>query len=635
MYRNLKQHIALFLFISLFVSGLWASFGRFWPLLAPLFFLAYLIENKFRNWGPLETEPQLLQPSSRESQIVTIIVMSPALAYLFCTWNQEFPFMGDHDHHISQAFFAFHFWLIWIIPGYFLGRWFLKQNQKLDEVASPAFSAKELPQFLRSKGFLTFTFLFFLIGSILNYGLHPDMMFSARYPGSGYLFAFPWLAIARIFNWEYPINALRLSSTMGIFIWLWWLRPHIIGRKPDLSILPFAAFFYFQKDVLYYFTSAYLEPWAIIFILLACERLLVFGKINYWKIFLLLGFAAVIKEQTILLVPFFAFAVFPWKGPRTEQIKSLQLLICSLVPFICYYALRTIKRVWRGAGLAPMEQILDPHRREEFIFRFFTQWDNAWILCVLVLFLILAIFVFQKQRRLALFSMGAALVFHVLFFYADAISQFWTGYVRFQLIPLALFACPLIYLGDLVRHRRQKILLFSLTLFMAAFNLSVLLPDLKVAVSEKSYARNTTEHYDTAIYLAIAESIKKAASENLIKDITKLKLVEMFSPAYDGYSLWLLKYAYPHLEQKFKVTQLRNDKLPKGEATFCKCTDSEELVLAPFIIFKNFALLTIPTEHIQRHKADAETCIQSLKATCKIVSVLEDKGNILSAMGRM
>ena len=50
-----------------------------------------------------------------------------------------------------------------------------------------------------------------------------------------------------------------------------------------------AALLFWQKDVVYYFTSGYLEAWAIVLVLTALEHLVVYDDEAIWRPLLLLG----------------------------------------------------------------------------------------------------------------------------------------------------------------------------------------------------------------------------------------------------------------------------------------------------------------------------------------------------------
>ncbi len=84
----------------------------------------------------------------------------------------------------------------------------------------------------------------------------------------------------------------RLSNVCAALCWLFVLRPWLIGRWPDLRILPVALLLFWQKDIIYYFDSVYLEPWGIVLALLAVEVLLEKGTKRLPMACLLIGAAA-------------------------------------------------------------------------------------------------------------------------------------------------------------------------------------------------------------------------------------------------------------------------------------------------------------------------------------------------------
>src|SRR5262249_5498667 len=102
-------------------------------------------------------------------------------------------------------------------------------------------------------------------------GRAPDS--AARYPASGYLLDVPLQYLAKKLVWSSPLDAHRITTALSLVAWLYLLRPLALRRWPDLAILPFALFFYWQQDVVYYDTTAYLEPWSIVFVITAVELL--------------------------------------------------------------------------------------------------------------------------------------------------------------------------------------------------------------------------------------------------------------------------------------------------------------------------------------------------------------------------
>jgi hypothetical protein len=176
--------------------------------------------------------------------------------------------------------------------------------------------------------------LFFATAAFVIWGLCEATIF-LRYPGGGYFAAVPFLGPAFLLhNVEL---AGRVANVAAPIVWLFALRPWLIGRWPDLRVLPFAVLLFWQKDVIYYFDSVYLEPWAVVFCLLAVEILISRGSRGASVACLLAGAAAVVKEPYVLALPLFWLAGAPWRKPMSEVLALTGSAFAAGIPFLIYF----------------------------------------------------------------------------------------------------------------------------------------------------------------------------------------------------------------------------------------------------------------------------------------------------------
>ncbi|HTL12314.1 MAG TPA: hypothetical protein VL588_07490, partial [Bdellovibrionota bacterium] len=423
----MRSWLFLYLFAALTTSSLFACISRSGALPPVLVVLAVAGLWAVRPHLAKESSPSVRRPRLDPASLgIGFLVAAPVICLLIMTWNQEFPFVGDHDYHLIRMHNAYDFWgrYWWMALGGALVLWRARKSRWLPGA--------------------TLAVLFIFMAWARTHSTGAELRFAIRYPGNSYFFALPIYFIARVAHWDAPLNALRLSHALSILAWLFFLRPRFVGKKPDLSVLPFAFFFFFQKDFVYYFTTSYLEPWAAVLILTAAERLLVLGSRESWKTFLLVGLAAVTKEQAILIFPFVFLAAYPWRGPRAERLRTWFAGLTAVFPFVMYFIARKFAGIWRTAGLAAAKDIFNLPRVKTFAGFMLLQFGPAGIF---VFAGILACGVYTawkspKYRRATIALMAAGL-FQEVFFYTDRISIDWTGYPRFRLLASILMAAPL------------------------------------------------------------------------------------------------------------------------------------------------------------------------------------------------
>ena len=132
-----------------------------------------------------------------------------------------------------------------------------------------------------------------------------------RYPGGVYFFSLPLIVLATAMEWASPLNAQRLTNVLAILAWLLLLRPLLLNRRPNAGALLFGSLFFFHKDVVYYFSTAYLEPWGVMVGALTVEYLFLSERdFKPWVPCLLVGAGAAFKENVILMLPFVWLAAY-------------------------------------------------------------------------------------------------------------------------------------------------------------------------------------------------------------------------------------------------------------------------------------------------------------------------------------
>jgi hypothetical protein len=312
----------------------------------------------------------------------------------------------------------------------------------------------------------------------------------------------------------------RLPNVAAAIAWLFVLRPYLIGRWPDLQILPAAALVLWHKDVLHYFDSAYLEPWPVVLSLLAVEALIVRGREAAPVACLLVGLAAAVKEPFILALPFVWIAGMVPRGSMRDAARISGAGLAAGFPFLAYYA--------AGRTIDPTDlprRPLDLLQSYDGLLRYGQEFGHQLAIAFPGASAVLAIgaavgipFAIWRSRhkRIPLLCLLGAGMAILLFFALERFSQPWAGYFRFLLPALPFFAAGLIACGHLLPVGTLAVVsLLALALHgHSAFT--------AVARSAgPATDRNFVEHYDAPISFPLKWLIAEAQRQNLIsRDVT-------------------------------------------------------------------------------------------------------------------
>jgi hypothetical protein len=604
----MQRSVAIFLIGAILVTPLWATsrtIGIAPFILLPLLLIAIVSLRAFEESTPW---PLVKWRGIRETILVSSIVLGPGAVYLGLTWNQEFPFVGDHDYHLLQSDVAFSFWRLFFVPVMLLLGYLVIRTRE------------------RISPWLLVVVAFAL--PLLGLAAEGDFFFAARYPGTYYFLVFPLKVVQRLLHWDSPLNALRLGNLLSLPAWLFVIRPLAVRRWPDAAILPFSLFFFFQKDIVYYETASYLEPWALVFILTAIEYVLIFGKERPWISYLLIGVAALIKEQAILILPFVVVGTWNRRWTPDQRNGAMLAAISAGYPFVVYYLFRTSSLVWRTAGLASWGQITDATRMHVFVQRVTMQFGISLLLVVAAMIGVFAAAVVDRARRTELVTIGAAGVFQVLFFYTDRISVAWTGYPRFQMFPALLFGGFYVWLGHRWLSENRRARLAALSAAIAIISLVPLVPFLGQA-RRPDITRNFIEHYDSAIYFPVSEIIRDAGRRGLLTPGMPLRVVSNIGVVVPGYELKALPAAYPALADRFQI-RLQPVGGAAEPSSACGCRPGAEAQLGLYVYFTN---LGANNAHRAEAASVARTCDADLRESCERIVNISRDGQTVATLG--
>lgn len=584
---TINRPLIVFLVASTFASSLWLTAGPF-GLMAVAAFIVVFARVDVRPWSDAAgKEPRTIAPW--EAIVASALVLLPPTLYLFLTWNQEFPFSGDHDYHLIQLQHAYRIW-----------RWCLV----------PVAAGVVYVAFAR-RWSASVAIVLLVVGAIGAAMYHGSLWYSIRYPGSFYTVAVLWKALCDFLNVAHPLNAIRLANWSSLLVWLLILRPALLGVRPDLRLAPFAAYAFLQKNVVYYFTASYLEPWAVVLILVATEHLIRFGKADGWKVLLLIGFAAMFKEQAILLLPFYALAVMPRPGDREKMAVWALTSVVAAFPFLLYYMVRTASGVWRTAGLASFADIFSAGRAALFVVRVVDQFGSGLII-VLMCAALTVLFAFRGSQRVAFAAIAGGAIFQIVFLYCDRISVQWTAYPRFHLIPALLFG--MVLFADLFQGPLRALLA---TAVITATMLPSLIP-LYRDTQRPDAARNFFEAAEAPIYFPVQSGVRAAEERGLLRGVTTLRLVTNFDTYVKAGNLGAIALAYPRLAQRYRLVgrPLRSGQVPRS----CGCSSESEAV---FGLFVSTYGAPRPAAELAPVLELADGCSAAIQKTCQRSAVIK------------
>lgn len=565
--------------------------------------------------------------------IIGAVICLPALASLVLGWNREFPFSGDQSFHVKQIYYMAFWWAqpVGTPATGILGRT-LGYEDFYSVLAHPA-------RLLWSRAVIA---LIVVAGSLIAYRRKPifAVVFSAlalltwgaleqtiylRYPGAGYvidlIFSMPAFLTGHV-----ELSG-RIPNVLAVAVWIFALRPWLLKRWPDLSILPAAIFVFWQKDLLYYIDSTYLEPWAFVFIFLAIELVIVRRHEGVPLACLMIGCAACFKEPFIIALPLVWLAgIFPWQSLMSAWRTSLYALIGGF-PFLFYYVAR------KSVPLSDIviDRTYDPIFRwpafSEYAMHFAYRMTQNFpgpsaVALALALMALLYFSVRRGVGRFQVLCMAAAGAELIIFFALDEVSQYWAGYFRFFLPAFACLCAGLIMAGDVLPSRRTALIAAVMILLQAQ--------GAYIAVARSAgpgSERNFVEHYEAALVFPIKYLLAAAQQAGFL---TKRDTVLANQPDDTVRSL-------PGVNVTFG---------PLGTLS-CGCSAETPNVMALFVRYTNLSAAYSTRAPVaneygplpdrdqlwRKNRAERPACLAQMHRTCGHVIERSEGGEVVGALG--
>jgi hypothetical protein len=565
---------------------------------------------------------------------IGLMALLPVIASLALGWNREFAFSGDQGLHVKLAYY-FGYW--WALPPGTPAVGILGRTLSLADfheiLARPwqlLWSRAALLSILfvavwRIYRRSPLAALAFATISFVGWGLLERTIY-LRFPYAGYFFDLPFIGPAYLTG---NIDlAGRIPNALAAAAWLFILRPVLLKRWPDVAILPIVALVLWQKDVLYYLDSAYLEPWAVICSLLAVEILIAQGRQGAPIACLMVGCAAAFKEPFILPLPLIWLAsILPWISLR-DAIRPSVIALAAGFPFLSYYFARNnvpeTDIVWNRPFefTASTDQLLI--YANEFAHRMAEAFPSSSAIVGIVAIALLPILLWRgtPERHVLVILISAGFV-SVLFFAVDIISQGWPGYFRYFLCSLPFFAAGVFALGH--------ILSVQSALVVGVAMLALQAPSAWTAVTRSAgpgTERNFVEHYDAPLVFPLKSLLTEARRTGMLKP-NEIVLANQPDDAVR---------TVPGINIEFgRLGELH-----------CQCDDERRNVMVLFIRYTNlnasfadsaqqrtrFFGLTPDRENGWRaNRAARPACLAQLRRTCKNIIERTEGGEVVGAIG--
>jgi len=583
--------LTVYLFAVILVSGVWigtpAQFPITWLVVLVVGVVTHLVS--FRLPVPAGGTAEI---GARDA-LLTIVASGPALLYLTATWSQEFPYLGDQWLHNANSIEAYSFWWPWCWIGAAVAIAVVGWRIRREKSTWAALAG---------------------LAVVCAAGLvEPSTLsFAGRYPGTLHFVSVPFRAVMHPTS---PLNVERVLNMLAIPVWLLVLRPRLLHRRVDVFAMTAALFLFWQKDNIYYFTSGYLEPWAVVLLLTAAEHLIVYREEAVWRPLLLLGLAAMVKEQLILALPIVASVYFPWRDVHRRQAEHLLVATVAATPFLLFLRARETFKTWGVAS--PVASALSSEHAAAFRNRIALQFGAAipLLIAALVFLLVLAV---RRRAFAALFLIAAA---DAIVIYVASILQPWAGYPRLNLVPVAAMSLALGSVAALLfaRSRGAGLALVGLVI---ALNAIPLVPAMRDSFRPSS-ARSFIEHSDAPLFFPIRQALRDASlpNQSRVDVLTNGKRIFQF--------FWAgpLEDQYPDLAARYR---LRSGSFT-GDVSRCGCVDPAVAKLAVFIRFTNLG------ENIPERRPteeEAARCVAEMVRTCSQTRSVVNEGVTVGMLGR-
>jgi hypothetical protein len=602
-----------YLLLALLLTSLWTQLDALrWgavPLVALIIALelrpAWFVPGGPEAVAPIEPLGERLFPPGPTWLNVAIgaSIWLPVLLHVMLTSGEEFPFGGDEGYEFSAT-----------------RSYALLLRQTLPYVIVWAvllfgIIGRFLPH-------LRWTV--FLLGLLaLSYRFPPHVVV-ARYPAAFYFLATPLNVIGEVVGWRRPFVANHVVNAMSIPVWLFVLRPILLRKWPDWTILPLGVFFFYQKETLQFFGGgSAIEPWAIMFLCLAVEALIVLPDAGGWLALMLVGCSFMTKEPGVFVFPMVWLVAASASKRPSDVARHVASGLAIVAPFAVYYVVRRQAAIHRTVGFGGDQHVFTSARVHEWADRVAAQFGPTGLVVVVLLALygvagwgLLRGRSRDRRVHLGLVITAAALL---LFYFSDELSVPFTAYARFMLHPLVLMGLLLVPLARVLLERRGP---SAVVLTAVAIVTLQAVPLVRTLALDRApdFARNSLEWREIPVFFPVRELISRMSTRPDAAAVQSVRLLGI------GIDPIVAPVAYPDLNRRWPIHSevLRSP-------TDCRCRSSTEAVLVG-IEFRSGVALDFPMNKAVFDAA--RSCVEQVRMTCNSeIEARHETGDLVGVLG--
>ena len=235
------------------------------------------------------------------------------------------------------------------------------------------------------------------------------------------------------------MDAIRFTNFFSIIFWLLILRPIIIGELPNLRVLPFALAVYWNPQMIFIATGSHVDPWSIIFLLLALEMVIRKGLDFSPQAVILLGIGACFKSYIAILIPCFFLYGKPWIKDKDNERRLIHCfaLLSSILPVYFFTKLRE-GNYWQPIRFENygFEQL-----NNNYFYLANLQLENyRYILFILLICFFIFIINFIKDKWVSTFIFLTSIFYFSIFFFNNQPQMMQhVMYFRYYMIAFIIF----------------------------------------------------------------------------------------------------------------------------------------------------------------------------------------------------
>ena len=554
---------------------------------------------------------------------VVMVIILPSIIYLNKVSFGDFNWGGDHRDHVLSSLVNNEFWLSTI-----QSQRDTIENFKLKNIFLNFFKVRiflliitiGLTFFLYKKNYGNLANIILLI--IFYFWSTVDFLTIEKDPRGLFFISLPINSLFFLFELNL-MEAIRFTNFFSIIFWLLILRPMIIGEFPNFKVLPFALAVYWNPQMIFIVNGGHVDPWSIIFLLLALEIVIRKGLNFSPQAIILLGIGACFKSYVAFLIPCFFLYGKPWIKNNERRLIHFFTFFSSILPVYFFTKLR------EGNYWQPIK--LENYGFEQLDNNYFylanLQLENyRYILIIFLIcfFIFLMNFVKNKWESAFIF-LTSIFYFSILFFNNQAQMMQHVMYFRYYMIAFIIF---FIFILKKSINLRKKYLVLMVVLIplIYSFELTKI-----IKINKNSlYKLNFSSFINSdPLFLGLDPLIKRNKNFLDKKNINEV---------YISRSTQII-YRIP----TYLYTDIKVSTTPRLEP-ICECTKEKSAIInfypkvrGPLLKYRRGPPLypegwgQLFGNNLQASKNE---CIKKMNNTCSILSLLEeDDKTVIAALG--